>query len=372
MPIRSAYFRPGECGAVGQNGNNSTNSNEGGKEVPNLQIRLTSNHKRNHKMIKKNSILKIRKHGEGNDPAKVAENATNLLTRYGHTAEELAELATADDAKLSVLFSARRSALEEDVITRRGKELKSEAELNGKKFAYKNSEDRIKSTFADAGFTFTDEELSPLEEKTRLEGMVKLAIDRIKTANPGGNTPEDLKALQQKLESSLSGQTAAQKAAKEWEKKYGELQASIPAIQEKMEMELFANQSWKAVALKKEVLENLTINDEGVLTNMVIGQMTRSGHKFAAEKQADGTLRLSVVDKDGNYVQMNGSVGNHTPESYVAAIYDPLVKKSNGGGGNSGGSPFQVKLSTEEMGKMDPAMRKAMDEMGKQAQTVQR
>lgn len=321
-------------------------------------------------MIKKNSILKIRRNGEGNDPAKVATNAVNLLTRYGHTADEIAELADADDAKIGVLFTSRRTALEDDIINRRGKELKSEAELNGKKFAYKNSEDRIRATLAEMGVTLADEDLTPLEEKTRLEGMVKIAIDRIKAANPGAaNTPEEIKAIQQKLESALGGQNQAQKANKELEKKYNDLQASIPALQEKMQMEFFAEQTWRGVALKKEILDTLTVNDEGVLTNIIRGHMASSGHRFAAEKQTDGQLRLSVVDKDGNYVQMANSVGNHTPESYVAAIYEPLVKKSNGGMQN-GGNGLQIKLNADDLAKMPEAARLAMEAMNKQVQST--
>lgn len=317
--------------------------------------------------------IKIRKNGEGVDAAKVAENATNLLTRYGHTAEELAELASADDAKIGVLFTARRQAIEDDVIGRKGKELASTAELSGKKFAYQNAEKRIKDAAAEFGFTLTDEELTPLEEKTRLEGILKLITEKAKATAPGStNTPDEVKAIQQKLESALGGQTSAQKAAKDWEKKYNELHASIPGIQEKLQMEFFAEQTWKGVALKKDVLDTLTISDEGVLTNMVIGAMSQRGHKFAAEKQADGTLRLSVVDKDGNYVQMANAVGNHTPESYVAAIYAPLVKQSNAGSNGGSGTPFKVTMTNEDIQKLDPAMRKAMEEMGKQTAAMQR
>lgn len=323
-------------------------------------------------MISKHSILKIRKNGEGADPAKIAENATSLLTRYGHTPEEIAELASADDAKINVLFSARRQALEDDVIARKGKELTSAGELNGKKYGYKNSEDRIKAAAAEYGFAYTDDELTPLQEKERIEGMLKILTDKaIAKAAANGNTPEEVKLIQAKLESQTASALALQKAAKEWEKKYGELQSSIPALQEKMQMDFYAEQSWKGVALKKDVLETLTVSDEGVLTNMVVGHMSQRGHKFAAEKQTDGTLRLSVVDKDGNYVQMTNSVGNHTPESYVAAIYEPLVKKSNAAQPGAG-APMQVSLTPDQLANLTPEMKKALGDMGKQSQLVTR
>ena len=322
-------------------------------------------------MIKKNAILTVRKNGEGNDPAKVVENATALLRSYGHSDEEINELATADAAKVSVMFSARRTALEEDVISRRGKDLRSEAELNGKKFAYKNSAERLRATAAELGYTLSDEELTPLEEKTQLEGILRLVAEKVKAANPGSkDTPDSVKEWQTKYEGALKGQTEAQKAVKEREKQMKELEESIPLLKEKLQTEFFVEQTWKTVALDDKIIETLTLNDKSVLTNIVTGHMTSNGHTFSAEKTTDGKLRLTVTDKNGNPVQMSNSVGNHTPESYIASIYDPLVKKSNAGGGAGGGSPFQVTLSNDELAKMDPNMRKAAELMGRQAQSV--
>ena len=321
-------------------------------------------------MIKITSFLKLRKNGEGNDPAKVAENATALLTSYGHTSEELAELGTADAGKIGAMFTARRQALEEDVIARRGKELSSAAELNGKKFAYKNSEERLRAAAAELGITLTDEDLTPLEEKTRLEGILKLFAERTKASVPAAkDTPDAIKEWQTKYEGALQGQTAAQKAAKEREKELSDLKASIPVLQEKMQSDFFIEQTWRAVALNKSVVENLTINDDGVLANIVTGHMASNGHKFSAEKTADGKLRLSVVNREGQPIQMANSMGNHTAESYIQEIYTPLTKKSNGNG-NVSGTPFSVKLSDDLMKNMTPEMAKAMKQMSEQAQSI--
>lgn len=321
--------------------------------------------------IKKNTILKVRKHGDGNDPAKVAENAVSLLKSYGHSDDELAELSTADAAKLSVMFTSRRAALEEDVISRKGKELASAAELNGKKFAYKNSEERLRSAAAEIGITLSDEDLTPLEEKTRLEGIIKLVAEKVKAANPGSkDTPAEIKEWQAKYEGALNGQTTVQKTLKEREKAYKELEESIPLIKESLKAEFFVESNWKSVALDQKVIENLTINDAPTLTNIVMGYMAGQGHQFSAEKTADGKLRLTVIDKQGQPVQMHASMGNHTPETYIAAIYEPLVKKSNAGQG--AGSPFTVKLDAGDMSGMDANSRKAIEKMGAQAKAVPR
>jgi hypothetical protein len=321
-------------------------------------------------MIKITSFLKLRKNGEGNDPAKIAENATALLTSYGHTAEEIAELATADAGKIGAMFTSRREVLEQEIIARKGKELSSAAELNGKKFAYKNSEDRLRATALELGITLTDEDLTPLEEKTRLEGILKLVTERVKASVPASKeTPEAIKEWQAKYEGALQGQTAAQKAAKDREKELSELKASIPVLQEKMQSDFFIEQTWRTVALNKSVVENLTINDDGVLSNIVTGHMATNGHKFSAEKTAEGKLRLSVVNREGQPIQMANSMGNHTPESYIQEIYAPLTKKSNGNG-NISGATFSAKLSDELMKNMTPEMAHAMKKMNEQAQSV--
>ena len=212
-------------------------------------------------------------------------------------------------------------------------------------------------------------ELAALPEKTRLEGIASLAATKLKAATMPANTPEEVKLLQSKLQSTLEGQTAAQKLAKQKADELEALKASIPALREQLEMEYFANQSWEAVAFKKDMLESLTVDDTGVLKHMINGFMGSRGHKFASEKQADGTFRLSVVDKEGNYIPMADAVGNHTPESYIGAIYKPIIKKSNAGGASGGSTGgLTIKYTDEQLAKLDPNMRKAIADMQAQNQ----
>lgn len=314
-------------------------------------------------MVILKKTIQFRVNGEGEPaaaPEKVAANATALLTKFGYGAEDVAALGNADEAKLGEMFNARYTALETDTLTRRGKEIAQKANFEGMKHAYTQAEKRIMETARELGIEIADEDLSGFDEKTRLEGILKVAHGKIKSTVPAGSESEKL--LQQKLESALGGQTEAQKLAKRLEKELGELKTSIPGIREQVEAEYFAERAWNGIALKKETLATLSIQDENVLTSLVKGHMAQKGHKFIAEKGTDG-LRLQVVDREGNYVQMTGAAGNHSAETYIAEIYQPLVKKSNA---DQGGGVFDFKIGGDGDKKISSIGNKAVEEMAAQ------
>ena len=315
-------------------------------------------------MVIKKKTIRFRVNGEGTPaaaPEKVAANATALLGKFGYSAEDLAAIAEADENRIGELFQARYTALETDTMTRRGKEIAQKANFEGMKHAYTQAEKRIMEAARELGIEIADDELATFDEKTRLEGILKVAHGKIKATVPAGSDGEKL--LQQKLESALGGQTEAQKLARKLEKELGELKTSIPGIREPVEAEYFAERAWNGIALKKETLATLSIQDENVLTSLVKGQMAQKGHKFIAEKGTEG-MRLQVVDRDGNYVQMTGAAGNHSAETYIAEIYQPLVKKSNA---DQGGGAFDFKIGGDGDKKISTTASKAVEEMVAQA-----
>ena len=288
-----------------------------------------------------NRLLKVRLNGENEPPAdapKAAANATALLGRYGYTSDDITALGTADEAKIGEMFTARHTALEADVIARKGKEIASRANFDGVKHGYTKAEERILSRAKELGLEIGEDDLSTLEEKTRLEGIVSAIYGKLKAAAPGS---ENEKALQLKLESTLKGQADVQKELKATAKERDELKASIPTIKEQIQAEYFAEREWTAIATKPETLQTLSIQDRDVLINLIHGNMASKGHKFIAEKGTDG-FRLQVVDKDGAYIQMTGAAGNHSPETYINQIYAPLVKKSNAGQNGNGSFTFET------------------------------
>ena len=335
--------------------------------MPNMPvIKDTITQKNTITMVVLKKLLKVRVHGETPPPAnaapeKVAANATVLLTKFGYGADELAALADADDTRLGELFNTRYTALETDTLTRRGKEIAQKANFEGMKHAYTQAEKRIIEKAKELGIEIADDDLATFDEKTRLEGILSIAHGKMKATAPAGSEGE--KVLLQKLESALGGQTEAQKTAKRLEKELGELKASIPTIREQVEAEYFAERAWNAIALKKETLSTLSIQDENVLTSLIKGHMAQKGHKFVAEKGTDG-FRLQVVDKDGNYVQMTGAAGNHSADTYIAEIYQPLVKKSNAG--NNTGTQFDFKIGENGGAKVSTIASKAVEDMAAQ------
>jgi hypothetical protein len=280
------------------------------------------------------SRIPFLKHGEGNDPAKVAANATALLTRYGYTAEELAALAEADETKIGDLFTARFTNIETDVIARKGKPLQEAARIGALKDAHHTTEKRVLETLKELGIEFGEEEVKALDEKGRIEALVKLGLERKKVATDP-NAPEDVKALQVRLEAERKGAIEAQKKAVQLEKQLKELNESLPGLEDKIEMRYFAEQNWQQLATKAETLEMLTVKDANFLLPYIKGQMMGKGHAFVAEKGTSGKTLL-VVDSEGQPIPIDGGAGNHTPETYIAALYAPLFKKSNADPGGTG------------------------------------
>lgn len=300
------------------------------------------------------------------EPAKVAANATALLTRFGYTADEIAEIATADDAKLGVMFTSRHSALETDVIARKGKEISTKANFDGMKHAYTQAEKRILEKARNLGVEISEDEAGSFDEKERLEGITELMHTKLKVANP--NASENEKVLQQKLESTLKSDAAKDKQLKEMTKKLAENEAAIPKIREELEANFFAEREWKGIALNPKLVETLSVTDPTVLTDMVTGRMARSGHRFVAEKATDG-FRLQVVDKAGAYVQIEGAAGNHSAETYINSIYASLVRKSNAGIGGNGA--FEMPTGGEGDKKLSNVGSAAVQKMIDQAKASQ-
>lgn len=305
------------------------------------------------------------KHGEG--ATKMEANATALLASYGHTAEEIAALASADETGVKTMFDGRFKAIETDVLARSKKGIEEAARIAALKDAHFTSEKRIRETYAELGIEIKDEDLNGVDEKKRLETLVSIGGKRIqeKATKTGDNPSEELKALQLRVEAERKAATEASKAAKEFRTKYEELELSLPKLREAAELEVFAEQGWKSVALEPKMLETLieTVRDEGVLTNMIMGHMAANGHKFIGEKTSTGGKALLVVDKDGNPIPMTGIAGNHTPSTYIQGIYEPLVKKSNGGGG---GQTTVFKMDGADFSKMDAKSQDAIKAMMKQ------
>lgn len=309
------------------------------------------------------SMLPFIKHGEGNDPAKVSANALALLGRYGHTADDLATLADADEAKLGELFTTRFTGIETDVVARKSKGITDAARVSAFKDAYYNAEQRARTIATEFGIEIKDEEIAALPEKERLEGLIKLALERKKAVSP--DTPEETKAVLARLEAERKAATEAQKAAKEWQKKYEELNTSLPTLEEKISLRYFAEQNWQQIALKKETLDMLSITDESVLLSIVKGKMAENGHKFMAEKGSNGRMTLLVTDSEGNPIGVPNGAGNFTPEDYILDVYKPLVKKSNG----KTEEQHQAFPDFETNKPLEGNAKKAWEAMKKQAET---
>lgn len=298
-------------------------------------------------------------------PDKVAANATALLGRFGYTAEEIAEIAAADDAKLGVLFTARHTALENDVVARKGKEIATKANFDGMKHAYTQAEKRILEKARGLGVEISEDEAAAFDEKERLEGITELLHTKMKVANPDATESEKL--LIAKLESTQKSDAAKDKQLKELAKKLAEKEAEFPKIREELEANFFAEREWKGIALNPKLLETLSVQDPAALQDMVTGRMARSGHRFIAEKGTDG-LRLQVVDKEGAYVQMDGAAGNHSPETYINAIFASLVRKSNAGLGGNGS--FEIPTGGADK-KLSTVGSDAVQKMIEQAKAAQ-
>jgi len=310
-------------------------------------------------------LMRFRAHGEtpptAADPSKVAANATQLLTRFGYSTEEIAALGAADEAKLGELFTARNTALETDILGRKGKEIASKANFEGMKHAYTEAEKRQIARAASLGIEIKEEDLATFDQKERLEGILDIIHGKLKVSNPNAGDAE--KELQRKLESFQKSDAEKDKALRAALKKLEETEKSIPTIKEQIQAEYFAERAWESLALNAKTVETLSISDPNALKSIVIGAMAMKGHRFTAEKGTDG-FKLQVVDREGNYVQMTGAAGNHSPETYINEIYAPIVKKSNAGQNGGGGFDFNFggDGATKLSGTGNAAIQKMIDQ----------
>lgn len=275
------------------------------------------------------SLLKFTKHGDP-DPAVLAANATKILTSFGFGAEDITALGdAADDDAITALFTAKSQALQEGIIEREGKKIRVKADLDGKKYAYVESEKRARAALAEVGVVVTDEEFTAMDEKTRIEALIKHGIE-VKTKKEVGTVDEQVAAIKAKYESALAGENQVKQTAAQLKAELDKLKAELPTMREQIEMDVYADSAWESVAFDPEITKDLVISDKDILKSIVKGKMAEKDHKFAAEKTTDGKRVLNVVDKDGNLIQASVGMGNHTPASYVREVYGSLIKKSNG------------------------------------------
>lgn len=307
--------------------------------------------------------LSFRTNGDP-DPAELAANATKILTSFGFTSEEINELAAADEAKVTELFNAKSAALETAVLDRKGKEIRLKADLEGKKYAYTESEKRARLALAESGVVVSDEEFAAMDEKTRIEALIKHAI-AVKTKTEGGTVDEQVAALKAKYEAAVAGETQVKQTAAQLKAELEKLKAELPTIREQVELEVFADNQWQVVAFNPEMIKDLIVTDTAILRSIVLGGMAEKGHKFVGEKNADGKLVLNVVDAKGALIQAPGAMGNHTPASYIKEAYASLVKKSNGGGNGSGAGSGNYEKDFKDL-ELDDASLAALEVMKKQ------
>lgn len=311
-------------------------------------------------------LLGFRKNGDPN-PAELAANATKILASFGFTTDDITTLATADEAGVTQLFTAKSAALETAVLERKGKEIRMAAELAGKKYAYTETEKRARAALAEYGVIVSDEEFAAMDEKTRIETLIKHGI-KVKTTTEGGSVDEQVAAYKTKYEAALAGESQVKQTAAQLKTELDKLKADLPSMREQIELEVFADNQWQLVAFHPDVVKDLIVQDQTVLRAIVLGAMAEKGHKFVGEKNADGKLVLNVVDSKGALIQAPGAMGNHTPASYIKEAYASLVKKSNGGEGGGGGNSinFDKDFKVEDLDEQSLAALEAMKKQRRQ------